>query len=386
MVLVPVVVGSLYVGFQVMSRGTGEKQAMTEIVAWFDRVKDWTLVLPSWWAAHAATGASWSRLVLAAPLAGLVVWLVRSSATLQERAFHGEVEEGPVGDRVGARGLVGRMVARMRGPVGAVAEKELAILRREPAVRSILVGQAIYPVLWGAYGVYSLVASRDPSQLARYAPLAGLVAYPMLLMELGLTLNLLGLEGGGAVHSLLLPVPRHVLLLGKALAHLLVFGSINAGLAVLATVAAYVFTGAGGPAECAAWAFVNAVEGYCAAGVGLAIGFVVSVMWPVRIAVRDRRAIRQQALGREGCLRSVLGLGSVFGAMVLSIPFAALFHLPYALSLAFGAPMSPWTLVATVPVAAALAGLLVRLGAGLGGRLLAAREEDVAARLGRADE
>jgi hypothetical protein len=274
----------------------------------------------------------------------------------------------------------------MRGPLGAVAEKELSILRREPAVRSILIGQAMYPVLWGAYGVWRFSTTREPADLGRFAPLAGLVAYPMLLMELGLSLNLLGLEGGGAVHSLLFPVPRRILLLGKDVAHLLVFGSINAALAVIATIAAFALTKGGSAIDCAGWCAVNAVEGYCVAAVALAIGNIVSVMWPIRVAVRDRRAIRQQAGGREGCLRSLLGLSSVFAAVVLAAPVAALFHVPYALRFWGGEPASPWVMAVTVPVALLYSFGLMAIGASLGGRLLEAREEDVIARLGRAEE
>ncbi len=388
MVLVPVVFGGFWVTFQILSRRGAEGRSMfVGAVEWFATWKDWTLPLPSWWAAHAVTGAGWARFLPLVAALALVVWLVRASAELQERAYFGEVGEEPAAEGVSRRGILGRLASRLRDPLGALVEKELSILGREPAVRSILIGQAIYPVLWGGLGVWRLMTTSSPEGLGRYAPLAGLVAYPLLLMELGLVMNLLGLEGGGAVHAMLLPVRRRLLLLGKDVAYLLVFGTLNAAFAIVATVVVFVVTSAGSVADCAQWSLLGALEGYCVLAVGLGIGNVVSVISPVRVAVRDRRAIRQQVGGREGCLRSLVSLAAVFGSMALSIPIALLFHMPHVLRLIPEAGTPPgWLLLVTVPVAVVIAAAALVGGAIAGGRLLEMREEDVVSKLTKSDE
>lgn len=388
MVLVPLVFGGAWVSFQILSRRGAEGRSMfLGAVEWFAKWKDWTLPLPSWWTAHAVTGSGWTRFLPLLAAAALVVWLVRVSASLQERAYFGEIAEEPAAEGVSRRGFLGRLAARLPDPLGALAEKELAILAREPAVRSILIGQAIYPVLWGGLGIWKLATTSSPGELGRYAPLAGLVSYPLLLMELGLVMNLLGLEGGGAVHAMLLPVRRRLLLLGKDAAFLLVFGTLNAAVAIVATVVAFAVTRAGSAAACVQWSLLGALEGYCVLAVGLGIGNVVSVISPIRVAVRDRRAIRQQVGGREGCLRSLVSLTAVFGSLAVSVPIAILFHGPYALRFVPEAGGVPeWLVLVTVPVAVLIATGVLAGGAAAGGRLLEMREEDVVSQLTRSDE
>ena len=303
------------------------------------------------------------------------------------RYFGGlSVEESAEVLGVSERGIFARVASRIRGPLGALVEKEIAILRREPAVRSILIGQAMYPIMWCGVGTYQVVTGRSAAELSKFVPLAGLVAYPLLLMELGLVMNLLGLEGGGAVHAMLLPVKGRTLLLGKDVAYLLVFGTLNAAVAVVLTVAAYFLTPGGSAAVCATWALFGALEGYCVVAIGLGIGNMMSVVNPIRVAVRDRRAIRQQVGGRDGCLRNFVGVGAVMGSLFLAVPVALLFHLPYLLTMNGYAFAPEWIVLVTIPVAVALSAGVLMTGAALGGRLLASREEDILARLTKADE
>jgi hypothetical protein len=206
-------------------------------------------------------------------------------------------------------------------------------------------------------------------------------------MEMGLLMNLLGIEGGGAVHALLLPVPRRVLLLGKDVAHLLAFGTLNAAFVVVVTAAAWIVTKSGPFVGCVPWCLLGALESYCALAVGLAIGNLISIVSPVRLAVKDRRAIRQQMTGRDGCARSLASILSVFGLLALCAPIAALFHLPYAWQfIPHSDPAPGWVVFATVPVGALVSFGAMVLGAQLGGMLLTAREEDVAARLTKSEE
>jgi hypothetical protein len=388
MVVVPVLFGGFWATYQLLLRhGTQGRGTFESMVRWFAKWMDWTLPLPSWWAAHAVTGVGWTRLLPLVAALAVIAWLVRASAVLQERAYFGEVAESASAEGISGRGPLARAASRIRDPLGALVEKDLAILVREPAVRSILIGQAVYPVFMGCFAIYQLWIGTAQSGLGRYAPLAGLVAYPLLLMELGLVINLLGLEGGGAVHAMLLPVRRRLLLLGKDVAFLLVFGTINAAFAIAATVVAFAVTRAGSVAACVQWSLLGALEGYCVLAVGLGIGNVVSVISPMRVAVRDRRAIRQQVGGREGCLRSVVSLAAVFGAMTLSLPVALLFHLPHVLRLIPEAGTPPgWLVLVTVPVAVLISAATLVVGAIAGGRLLEIREEEVVSQLTKSDE
>ena len=388
MVLVPLLVGGMWVSMNLLTgRGGMARDGFQSAVEAFARAQNWLLPLPSWWAARVATGEGWPRLFLAAALVAVTAWLVRASARLEERAYLGEVEDADDAERISGKGLLSRAAARLRDPLGALVEKELALLRREPAVRSILIGQAMYPVMWAGIGIITVVRGGGVASLARYAPLGGLVAFPLLLMELGLLWNQLGLEGGGAVHAMLLPVPRRTLLAGKAVAYLLVFGTLNALVAVVVTIVAYAVTGAGSPAACAGWSLIGALEGYCVLAIGLGIGAIVSVAFPARVAVRDRRALRQQAGGREGCLRSLVGLGAFGGAITLAVPVGLLFHLSYLLRLIPDSSRpAAWVPLVTVPIAVAISGGVLLAGCVLGGHLLAAREEDVVSRLTKSDE
>jgi hypothetical protein len=366
---------------QVMNRGS-----LAQGLEWFASWKDWTMPLPSWWAANAATGEGALRLLPLIAIAALVVWLVRASAVLQERAFFGEVEPEPAVQAASERGPIGRLAASMKDPLGALVEKDLALLRREPVVRSLLINGAMYPIMWLVIGAYSF-RNGDPTRFAKFAPLGGLLSYPLLLMEMGLVMNLLGIEGGGAVHALLLPVERRVLLLGKNVAFLLAFGTLNAAFVVVVTAAAWIVTKSGPFLGCLPWCVLGAVEAYCALAVGLAIGDLLSIVSPIRLAVKDRRAIRQQMTGRDGCARSLAGVLSVFGLLALSAPIAVLFHLPYAWRFIPNAEDAPgWVVLVTVPVAVIASLGAMCLGAKLGGMLLASREEAIAARLTKSEE
>lgn len=385
-VVFPLFAGGIWATFSIMSRGQASDGAVAGVVRWFARWVDWTMPLPSWWAGHAVTGTGWVRFLPVAALLALVVWLIRASATMQERAYYGETGGGEAATQaVGRRGVFLRIAGKLRDPLGALAEKEISLFFREPAVRSMLIGQSIYPLMWVGIGVMKLMR-QDPATLARFAPLAGLVAYPLLMMEFGLVINQLGLEGGGAVHAMLLPVPRRTLLLGKALAYLLVLGTFNAAAAVIATVLAWGLTHAGAWHECAAYSLLGALEGYCVIAVGIGIGSVISVIAPMRVAVRDRRALRQQTSGKDGCLRSLLTFAGLFAIAMLAAPVGLCFHLPTIARIAGWTQVPGWLPLVTVPLAVLGGGVAIAVGTWFGGSLLESRDEDVISRLAKADE
>src|SRR6185295_19105014 len=108
---------------------------------------------------------------------------------LHEQAYYGETAEDAQPEVAAARGIGARFARALPDPLGAIVQKEFALLRREPAVRSILVGQAIYPVFVFGGLAWKVIFEHDAPDRVRYAPLAGVVSYPLLLMELGLILN-----------------------------------------------------------------------------------------------------------------------------------------------------------------------------------------------------
>jgi hypothetical protein len=387
--LAPLVFGAFYVAFRLEFGGSAAGGQIRATLRWLAGWIDWTLPLPSWWGAHAVTGEGWLRWLPALALVPALAWLVRAAAVLQERAYHGEVPAEPAVNLAARRSLFARVAQRLPDPIGAVAEKELALFAREPAVRSLLVSQAIYAVVPLALALWNAIGeAHEAGGLARLAPFAACVAYPLLLAELGIAMNLLGLEGGGVVHALLLPVPRRIMLLGKDAAYLIVFGTVNGVVGCLAVLAAHLLAGSGLSGDVLARAALGFLEGPCAVAAALAVGNVNAVISPVRLAVRDRRALRQQMSGREGCLRSLQGLAGVFATAVLCLPVFLLFHWGDIVHAATdGRESAPVWLRAVLPLAATLfCAVAVWVGAVLGGAWLGAREEPIVANLARSEE
>ena len=145
-------------------------------------------------------------------------------------------------------------------------------------------------------------------------------------------------------------------------------------------------TGAGAWHECAAYSLLGALEGYCVIAIGIGIGSVVSVIAPMRVAVRDRRALRQQSSGKDGCLRSILSFAGLLSIALLAAPIGLCFHLPAIARIAGWTQVPGWLLLVTVPLAAFGAALAIALGTWFGGGLLESRDEDVISRLAKADE
>ena len=389
MVVVPLLTGGVYAGSRILFRGEGsDRETFLALLGRVDSLAGWLVPLPSWWSAHAVTGGTWARLAPALAMVPLLVWLVRVAARLQERTYHGEVEDAPrTLERSGTgrgSGLLRRVV---RDPVAALAEKDIALLRREPAVRTTLIGQFTFALVPVGLLVWNVLTERtdDPARAATVAAFAGAVSYVFLLAEMAILLNVLGLQGGGLVHTLLTPVRRRDLLLGKDVAHLVVFGTINAAVAVTAVVVAHVAFGAGSPGVVVTRAALGAVEAYAAAALVLGIGDVMSVLLPYRLAAKDRRALRQQTSTREGCLRTLLGLAGVALAASLLVPLFLAFHQRDILGPGLRVDSTSWLLL-TVPLGIGVAAAVLAAGATLGGSLLERREEQAISVFARSEE
>jgi hypothetical protein len=349
----------------------------------FDRWKDWTLPLPSWWGAHAVTGAGWVRWLPALALPVALAWLVRVAAHLQERAYFGEIEErreSVAGSRGGIAGWVGRTVP---GALGAAAEKDLRILFRDPTVRIQLIQQFAYAIVPLVAAFWSGRGGRGGGDgVAEFAYVG--VAYLPLLLTLGLVMNPLGTEGTGIQHALLTPVARSTFLAGKMVALCVVLGGAAAVLSCAATTGLAVFVAHAGAAEVVRRAALGAVESLAAFAVFAGVGAVTGAAFPARVVSRDRRALKQTSSGRRGCVGTLAGFAALLVGMALCAPVAVAFHHP-ALARLAERDSTP-LLALTVPLAVAWGGLVAWAGCRVGGTLLVSREEEASSDLTRSEE
>ncbi len=201
------------------------------------------------------------------------------------------------GGRRGA-GLRPAWLRLPRGPVGAVAAKELAYFRRDPRVRGQLIGSLIglaviatvaLPVIRSDYGAFLSV------------PMAFFVVLALLVNQFG--------YDGGAFWMYLVVAPSMVdVLRGKNLA-----GGLFAG--ALATLSAVV-----GAFLSGAWVHFPAAVMAAAAIVIVwaAVGNATSVAGPIRIP--DKTVFSSQGLSGSAFLASMAGLA---GAGILLLPVIA---------------------------------------------------------------
>jgi hypothetical protein len=347
---------------------------------------DWIPFLPSRWLTETLTGAGagiahWLPFLLG--FVPLTLLVLAAAAALQERAFLGEVpplEAGRGGS--GRRIPGGRLLARFfPDPVLAVASKEVRLLRREPIVKTVLIGQAFLltiPV------VALAVRSGDRGDaVGAVARIWWLLPYLLVFVQNTLTMNLLGLEGPGVSHLRTTPVSWRSILVGKDLCYLLGFGTLNALFcaAVLALVRAVRPERVPDPAEAI---LLSAVGGGAALAVVLAVGNALSVTLPTSRAARGRMALRQQAAFSEGCYEKLARLAVFAGTLVLVAP------IPFALHVlrhnAQGFFQEDWWPPVAVAFSLLYAGALLRASLPLAERLASQEEETILRRLTRPEE
>lgn len=310
-ILAALVSGGVYLLFRFLSGPGDPREVVGSLLS--VRLSRWLSPLPPHWTGSVllpGAGAGYWLLFLGAflPLTALAMWL---ASLLQERAFSGEIptsrrEGRAVRTRAGGERRARFPLSLVPGPARAVAAKELRLLRREPVVKTTLITQFVYFVV--PIGI-AIFAGRGAETW---------VVYLLLYVESVLVLNLYGLEGGGIVHSALTPAPRDLILLGKLLAYLLVWGVLN--LAVLAGLLA-VLAALGRPRgpESVALLMMESAAGLL---VLLGIGAVVSPSLPVRLTAAGRSALAQAQAGRSGCARSLMGLLAMLLLAVLLAPVA----------------------------------------------------------------
>jgi hypothetical protein len=391
LVVAPVVAGTIYLGtWWALSRARTSARAsgtfLRDLLG--AGLSDWIPFLPSRWLTEALTGAgrggfeAWLPFLLGfLPLTAIVAAL---ASHLQERAFLGDVPpleagRGGSGRRVPGGGLLARLFP---DPVLAVASKELRLLRREPIVKTVLIGQAFFlglPVLALALGP----RASGGDAVGAVVRVSWLLPFVLVFVENTLTMNLLGLEGPGVFHLRTTPVSWRRVIVGKDLCYLLGFGTLNALLATAGLAALRALRPEKVPDLPSAVALA-VLGGTCALAVVVAVGNVLSVALPTAITVRGRMALRQQNSFSEGCYEKLARVAVFAGALLLVAPIPMALHvLPANAGWVFQEAWWP-------PVGAVLcvlyAGGLLRASLPMAERMARDGEETILQRLTRSGE
>jgi hypothetical protein len=389
-VVAPVAAGTIYLGTWWAIAGAradaGASGNLTRALL-SSGISGWIPFLPSRWLTEAMAGAgrgdaaAWLPFLLGfLPLTAIVVAL---AAHLQERAFLGDVpplEAGRGGS--GRRVPGGRLLARLfPDAVLAVASKELRLLRREPIVKTVLIGQAYFlglPILLLALG-----PRNSGDAVGAVIRVSWLLPFVLVFVENRLTMNLLGLEGPGVFHLRTTPVSWRQVIVGKDLCYLLAFGTLNALLASAGLAALRLLRPEKVPDLPGAVA-LGALGGACSLAVVVAVGNVLSVAMPTAVTVRGRMALRQQSTFSEGCYESLARIAVFAGTLLLVAPIPMALHvLPANAGWVFQEAWWP-------PVGAVLsvvyAGVLLRASLPLAARMAREGEEAILRRLTRSGE
>lgn len=377
-VLLTLLSASVYVAVRFGILDGGAATWRPALLAFGER-KDWFLALPSWWGAHAATSAGPTRFLPLLASLPLFALLFRAATTLVRRAYDGEIEERTEVPHGAARGLAGRLARFVPDPLGALLEKDLRLLGRDPSMRLQMLHHFAYV---GVPIVILVLRARPGEDGVPSSAVQSFLVAGFVFASLPLHLNPLASEGAGIAHAFSLPVDRARWLLGKSLSLVLVLGGGSAAGVLLLGTALGVWFGGQGFAESAGRSALGAVECLAAAGVAAGVGAVAGVVAPSRVVTRDRRALRQASGGGGGCLRAVFGLAAAGAVVVLLLPVALAFHLPQALPA--GRHGALWTAVA-LPFGLLWGALALLAGTWAGGRIARRREEGLVADLSRAD-
>lgn len=362
-IVVAVLSAGIYLSFRALGAGVAGRFAeIAESTAvWIDRL----VLLPSWWGAHAASGSGWLRWIPALALVPYVVIVARVAAHVQRRVFFGEIEAARSDGGVVRRGWAGVVARAFRGPFADLVEKDVKVLLREPGLQIQILQQTMFLVVPLAMSLWRARSGggRDEAGTIWFAGIAGISS----LVVSALAMNPLGTEGAGIQHAMLLPIPRARILRAKSAAFLSVVGLAAAVLAgVAACLVSHVRLGET-PGVVAVRGVCTGAETFAALCVVAGVGCVVGSWRPHRLVVRERRALRQTAGTRGGCIGWLIGLLALLAAAVLLVPIGLAMHLPVVAG-RVGDP-SP-ALVGGVLFSLAWGVAALAAGAWLGGRVL----------------
>ncbi len=283
--------------------------------------RDTFVLVPFSWGARAAVYAGrgealgWAAWTAATVLAAAAA--VAIAAALAERLYRGELDLGE-----SPAGRSRRAPMRLPGAIGALVEKDLRVVWRDPRLKALLFTGLLGPLLILAV-VWQGVSHASPGLMLALGSFAGLGIVGA---------NVFALERQGLALLFGFPVPRASVLVAKNL------GSMALRLPALALVAAATLLVAGPTLVPAVVAILLLTE-ILACGVDN----YVSVLLPVPIAAAGRDPNAPTA-GARGMGAAFVAMAAGLGALALSSPFAFLAWLPYLLAI-------PWLWTLTLPLA-----------------------------------
>ncbi len=284
--------------------------------------RDLFLVSPFGWgiraAAHAGRGEILPFAIFASASLGATLLLAGAAALLTRRIYRGELDLGQAGATAGVAGA--RMV--LSGPLGALVEKDLRVMWRDPRLKAMLFTGLLGPVLLLLF-VSQSGRGVSPTTLFLLASFLGLGTFGA---------NALALERRGLLLLAGFPFPRWQILVAKNLGAMLLR---LPGLLLLAGVSSFLAP----PALVPAVVTVSVVTMLLCCG---ADNFV-SVLFPVPVAAAGRAPY---AGGGRGLGAAALASLLLLASLALSAPFAFLAALPWLLRL-------PWLGLVTLPLALA---------------------------------
>ena len=276
----------------------------------------WLLPL-NWVAAPSQVVLSSQPLALPLAASGLLLLLAATfvlGADLQEQACLGESSSRTRRSQRGARRrrfhLMDKLpLALVPAAIWASAGKELTVMRRDPFIWVMMISQAVLllapPLLFGGLG----------GEAAYYMPVLVMM---LLMVESSPVFNVIAGEGRGLHFLAQSPAPRWQVLVGKNLAHGLLFTLFNASFLAIAGFAY-------GTLESYGLYLVASCYGLVML---LGVGNLVSVFLPTawigaRGAEGGSRSSYQASEGgveQPGCMTLLLKLMCVQGLYVLAIP------------------------------------------------------------------
>lgn len=316
-ILAPLVGIGSYLAFRFafmgrLDQGTMEADELQQVLENLDMGVLRPFLPPLWFSAIPYLSFTHKILALAA-LALLLVPLLPFGVRLTVKAFHGEIAIAPSEKGTEqSRGWLRRILVKILPiDMGALYEKEMDLIKREPFLRSLFLQQIGMVVLFIFIG-RNLGHAGSGMDSTLLAPI-----FILLFAESGLLLNTLGFEGRSLEQTALLPLPSFRILVGKNFAHLHLFAGINLVLIpLLGLIASLLNSGPYPTMAIANFLFL----GLAGLPILVGTGNLISVFFPAPLPQRGKRALGQERTGNEGCLQAVIrSLFSTLGLIPLLI-------------------------------------------------------------------
>ncbi len=298
----------IYVVYQTFST-TVEAAGLEGAVTTY-RLSPWSWLIPPAAAQHAIVAAAGNHLAHAlGSLLVAFVWLALLSVLWNKLIDRLVTTPGPPSLSY-RRERKRRTAVVVRKPAAAVVRKEMLVYLRDPRLRMVWTGGAVFVALL----VASLLVGTTRLEAFRHLPwltMAGPVV--VLLIGLPVTLNQIGWERNAASFLFSLPLPPRALLTGKSLS---AGGVLLAEGIIMSVVLAAVSDG---------WEWLPFAIPIALTAIGcqLAIGNIVSVLAPLRLPPLGTDLFAQAT--EQGCL-SIISQGLAFFVIgVLLMPTAVAF-------------------------------------------------------------